>query len=374
MKKLLYIFTFLGLLSCKKETAPNRQINKSIHKQFIKYATGFEIEEHKNYRLLILKSPFDKSEKQYKFIRPFKKYAGLGANIFYHPIHKIVVTSTTHIPMLELLNEEKTLVGFPNTKYISSKKTRELINTGKIKELGKEQNINTELLLNLQPELVIGFSLNSNSKMYSNIKKAGIPVIINNDWKEKTPLGRAEWIKFFGLLYGKEKLADSIFKSIEKQYLQAKNIAKKAIKKPTVLSGIMYQDKWNSPAGNSYGAQFLKDANVNYLWQNTNGTGSLSLSFESVFDKAKEADFWLSPGFFSTYKQLADANQHYTKFNAFLNNNIYNFVNKKGETGGVLYFELAPIQPHIVLKDIIKITHPELLKEYQPFYLEKLNP
>ncbi|HIE44643.1 MAG TPA: ABC transporter substrate-binding protein, partial [Flavobacteriaceae bacterium] len=271
------------------------------------------------------------------------------------------------------LNQEQTLVGFPNTKYISSPKTRSLIKNGAVKELGKEQNINTELLLDLQPDLVIGFSLNSNNKMFTNIEKAGIPVILNGDWLEKTPLGRAEWIKFFGVLFNKEKQADSLFNHIEKEYLQAKKIALKAINKPKILSGAMYQDKWNLPAGDSYAAQFLKDANVNYPWLNSKGKGSLSLSFESVFDKAKDAQIWLSPSFFNSYKQLSESSIHYTQFDAFKSKKVYNFVNKKGETGGVLYYELAPIQPHIVLKDIIKIVHPELLKNYTPIYLEELN-
>ncbi|HIP27484.1 MAG TPA: ABC transporter substrate-binding protein [Flavobacteriaceae bacterium] len=377
---LFSLFFLIGITSCKKET------NSSGKEKFplvsntsnIKYATGFEIEQHKGYKKLIIKSPYPKAEKSLIYVLLEDK--NILAHTDFHnvkiipiPIKKLVVTSTTHIPMLELLNQEQTLVGFPNTKYISSPKTRSLIKNGAVKELGKEQNINTELLLDLQPDLVIGFSLNSNNKMFTNIEKAGIPVILNGDWLEKTPLGRAEWIKFFGVLFNKEKQADSLFNHIEKEYLQAKKIALKAINKPKILSGAMYQDKWNLPAGDSYAAQFLKDANVNYPWLNSKGKGSLSLSFESVFDKAKDAQIWLSPSFFNSYKQLSESSIHYTQFDAFKSKKVYNFVNKKGETGGVLYYELAPIQPHIVLKDIIKIVHPELLKNYTPIYLEELN-
>jgi len=375
-KSLLYfIFSIILLsISCKKENVQTHNSKNKPTNQQIKYATGFNIIEHSNYNELVIKSPFNKSKKKYLFIKPYKKYADFGnVKVFYHPIEKIVVTSTTHIPMLELLNEEKSLVGFPNTKYISSQKTRVLIEQGKVKELGKEQSINTELLLDLQPELVVGFAMRSNDKMYANIEKAGVNVLLNGDWQEKTPLGRAEWIKVFGLIYGKEKQADSIFKNIETQYLEAKKIALKSKNKPKVLSGAMYQDKWNLPGGDSYGAQFLKDANVIYPWQNSKGTGSLSLSFETVYDRAKDADYWLSPSFFSSYKQLREANPYYKEFDAFKTKNIYNFMNRKGKTGGILYYELAPIQPHIVLKDIIKIVHPELLEEYQPFYLEAIK-
>lgn len=373
MKSYLYIifsiFFLIVINSCEKETISNKKTNK----QTIKYAKGFEIIDSETHSALIIKGANSKKDKTYIFVKPFKKYADLSGKSFFKSIDKIVVTSTTHIPMLELLNEENSLVGFPNTKYISSKKTRSLIDNGQVKELGKEQSINTEILLELQPELVVGFSLGTNSKMYANIEKAGIPVIINNDWLEKTPLGRAEWIKFFGVIYGKEKQADSIFNVIEKEYLNVKKIALQAKTKPKILSGAMYNNAWNLPAGQSYGAQFLKDANVNYPWQESKGNGSLSLSFESVLIKAKDADLWISPSFFSTYNQLKDASEHYMEFDAFKNKHIYNYMNRKGETGGILYYELAPIQPHIVLKDLIKIAHPELLENYKPFYLEELN-
>ncbi len=275
--------------------------------------------------------------------------------------------------MLELLEEENSLVGFPNLAYISSTKTRQLIANGSIKELGNEQDINTEVLLDLQPELVVGFSMNSNNKMFINIEKAGIPVLFNGDWLEETPLGRAEWIKFFGVLFSKEKEAEIIFNTIEKQYIEATTIAENAKTKPTILSGALYKDIWNLPAGKSFVAQFLKDANTNYLWANTKGKGSLSLSFESVFEKGKNATLWIGPSYYTSLEQLENANQHYAEFDAFKNKNIYSFANKKGENGGVLYYELAPVQPHIVLKDIIKVVHPDLLPNYKPFFLEKLN-
>ncbi len=378
MKNILYLI-LLVFISCKKEkTIQQGTLKDSFENIEIKYATGFEIKQFKGYKELRIKTPYPNAKKQESYILIEDKNI-LSHTDFYDaklieiPIKKIVVTSTTHIPMLELLQAENTLIGFPNQQYISSKKTRELIKKGKITELGNEQNINTEMLLNLKPDAVIGFSMNSNNKTFTNIEKAGIPVILNGDWLEKTPLGRAEWLKFFGVLFQKEKRADSIFKTIEKNYLQAKEIAKNSKTKPKVLSGVLYKDKWNLPAGNSYVAQFLNDANVYYPWQNTKGTGSLSLAFESVLEKGQDADIWIAPGYYNSYEQLKKANQHYTAFKPFKNKTIYNFTKKKGETGGVLYYELAPTQPDIVLKDIIKITHPELLKDYIPFYLEVLE-
>ncbi len=374
LKPLILVSILFVIFSCKTE---KKEFVAKETNTVLKYAKGFNIHTYPNYKKLVIKAPYPNAKEQFVIVL-LPKGNNIpndikDAKILRTPIEKLVVTSTTHIPMLELLEEENSLVGFPNLAYISSTKTRQLIANGSIKELGNEQDINTEVLLDLQPELVVGFSMNSNNKMFINIEKAGIPVLFNGDWLEETPLGRAEWIKFFGVLFSKEKEAEIIFNTIEKQYIEATTIAENAKTKPTILSGALYKDIWNLPAGESFVAQFLKDANTNYLWANTKGKGSLSLSFESVFEKGKNATLWIGPSYYTSLEQLENANQHYAEFDAFKNKNIYSFANKKGENGGVLYYELAPVQPHIVLKDIIKVVHPDLLPNYKPFFLEKLN-
>ena len=135
----------------------------------------------------------------------------------------------------------------------------------------------------------------------------------------------------------------------------------------------MHKDVWYLPNGTSPEAQILKDANANYLWQNTTGSGSLALSFEAVFEKGKAATLWLSPSYYSSMEAMKKANDHYTQFEAFKNKNIYSFVNTTGETGGVMYYELGTARPDLVLKDIIKICHPELLKNYETFFFKPLE-
>ena len=374
--KYLFIFsTFLLLLSCKKEVHKanlNIELNTSI-----KYAQGFEIKEFNDHKKLIINSPYKDSKQPLEYIlisnnTDVSQFTSEVKTIQI-PVKNIVVTSTTHIPMLELLELENALIGFPNTKYVSSEKTRTLIDAGKIKELGMDANLNTEVLIDLNPAVVIGFSVNGSNKSLTTVANTGIPVIYNGDWLEETPLGRAEWIRFFGVLFNKEQKADSIFKHIESQYNTAKEIAQKADNKPSILSGAMFKDVWNLPAGESFVAQFLNDANTNYLWKDSKGKGSLQLNFENVLDKAQNADLWLGPGYFSTKEQMTEASEHYKQFDAFNNGNVYTFANNKGETGGVIYYELAPTRPDLVLKDIIKITHPELLKDYELVFFEKLE-
>ena len=212
------------------------------------------------------------------------------------------------------------------------------------------------------------------NKTFNLIEKHGIPVIINGDWREETPLGRAEWIKFFGALFDKEKLADSIFNTIEEDYLAAKLMVKEKTSHPTILSGaIMKNDVWSLPAGESFVAQFLTDANLNYLWKDTHGKGSLQLSFESVLDKGQFADYWIAPGYFSSKAQLLENNPQYQNFSAFKNNKIFTASTKRGVKGGVMYYELGPTRPDLILQDLIKITNPEILPNYTLTFFEQMK-
>jgi iron complex transport system substrate-binding protein len=324
-----------------------------------------------------VQNPWPKASKTYNYI--LKEKNGIVPDslqqntIIAVPVKNIVVTSTTHIPSLEMLEEENSLVGFPHLDYISSEKVRTRIEKGKIKELGKNHDLNTEVILNLQPDVIIGYGIDNNNPTLDNLQKSGLKVMLNGDWNEETPLGKAEWIKFFGALYGKQKEANELFTKIETDYLKTIKIAKKATATPTILAGDMFEDRWYLPKGTSWGSLFLKEAKGHYLWEETSGTGSLSLSFETVFEKAQNADIWITSGQFDSLKEMTDKNPHYAQFAAFKNKNVYSFSGKKGKTGGTLYYELAPNRPDIVLKDIVKILHPDLLPGYKPFFFEKLK-
>jgi iron complex transport system substrate-binding protein len=380
MKLYVYLLLILTFVSCKNETKAELPGSSKADLLDLKYAEGFSVSDNGNFKILTINKPWPKAEKTFKYVIISKEQMAKTSflkdeydGFIVDPIQKIVVTSTTHIPALELLNVEETLVGFPGSDYISSEKTRKRIDNGGIRELGKNEGINTEVLLELNPNVVVGFGVEGVNKTFETIKKAGIPVIYNGDWVESSALAKAEWIKFFGALFNKEKEADSIFNQIEKDYLKAKSIAKQAKKQPTVLSGAMHKDVWYMPNGSSPEAQFLKDANVDYLWSDTTGNGSLALSFEVVLEKARTADLWLSPSYYSSLEQLEKVNTLYTNFEAFKNKNIYSFSNTTGATGGVLYYELGTARPDLVLKDLIKVCHPELLEEYTPYFFKRLN-
>ena len=370
-----YLALFFVLIQCKKQEVIVQKTSNNT--KLIKYAKGFELTNYKGFSVLKIKNPWPNATKKYTYV--LKEKNGIIPDSLQSfltisvPIKSVIVTSTTHIPSLEMLHVENSLIGFPNLNYISSEKTRALIDAKKINDVGNNETLNTEKIIDLQPQILVAFGIDNNNPTLDNLEKSGIKVLLNGDWNEQSPLGKAEWIKFFGALYCKQNLANSLFEKIEKDYQKTLAIAKKATSKPTILAGDMFGDKWYLPQGSSWGGQFLEQANGNYLWSNTNGTGSLSLSFETVFDKAKNADFWICSGSFSNLGAMAKSNPHFTEFKAFQNKNVYSFSLKKGKTGGVLYYELAPNRPDIVLKDIVKILHPELLIGYKPFFFEKLK-
>ncbi|MGB0789480.1 MAG: ABC transporter substrate-binding protein [Marinirhabdus sp.] len=376
----LLLFT-LGMVSCnttqneKTESTPQLSTKKYLN---VEYAKGFTIEEKEGHKLLTVKNPWPGAEKDYKYAlieanATLENTAGFDG-VVQLPLQSMVVTSTTHIPSLEMLGALDKLTGFPNTRYVSSPAARKLIAANRIKELGKNESINTEVLMDLSPGAVVTFAVTGENKTVQTIKKTGTPVLYNADWTETSPLGKAEWIKFFGALLNKEKEADSIFDTIKTAYETAKTLAAgQATGRPTVLSGAMYRDVWYLPQGDSWAAQFITDAQGEYLWKNSKGTGSISLNVESVLEKAQQAEFWIGPGQFTSKNQMAGAHQLYTQFDAFNNGRVYNFTAKKGETGGVLYYELAPNRPDLVLKDIIKILHPGLLPQHDLYFFSILE-
>ena len=373
---LLFLSIFL-LISCKNEVKTHSGDFSVGENYAVTYAEGFSVEIFENYKIITLKNPWPGSEKTFRYLLTKDKSKIENKEeydaVVQIPVKRMVVTSTTHIPSLEMLDEAETLVGFPNLNYISSENTRSLIDQGKILELGKNEDLNTEILIELSPDVVVGFAMDNNNSAFSAIQKAGIPVLFNSDWTEVSPLGKAEWIKFFGLLFDKQEEADSMFAQIEMDYLDAKAIASNATNTPTVISGAMYRDIWYMPQGDSWAAQFIADAKGDFIWKETKGTGSLSLNLESVIDKGKDADIWLGPAQFGSLQEIKESSNAYTQFKAFKTGEVYSYSLKQGATGGSIYFELAPNRPDLVLKDIIKILHPELLVEHDLYFFEKLK-
>ncbi|WP_264553639.1 ABC transporter substrate-binding protein [Flavobacterium sp. N2038] len=376
LPKLIFFISFFILTGCKKQE--NIEVAKSdTAKNSVEFASGLSIVKYEGYSVVTISNPWPNANKNFKYILKEKEakvpdslqaYATIKV-----PLESVVVTSTTNIPYLEMLEVEDKLVGFPHTDYISSEKTRALIDKGSVKNVGQNEKLNVEQLIELSPDLIVTFGVDNNNPMLDNLKKSGLNVLIQGDWMEQSPLGKAEWIKLYGALFGKEDKAKELFDKIVTSYNQAKKLVADKPATSKVLYGSMYEDVWYVAKGNSWVAQFMKDAQADYLWSNLKGTGSEGLSFEKVLDKAKAANVWIVSGSYKTLEELQKANPHYSEFDAFKNKTVYTLESKLGATGGTIYYELSPSRPDLVLKDYIKIFHPDLLPGYEFTFALKLN-
>lgn len=372
--KLLPILLLLFLSACQGNINDSSVASRADDR--IQYASGLSIVPYDSYTVVTVKDPWPNATKSYRYVLA-KELSSIPDSLrnlttVKVPVQKIIVTSTTHIPSLEMLGVEKSLIGFPNTDYISSEKIRSMIDAGQVRNLGSNQSMNVEAVIDLETDVLVGYGIDNSNPTLEKLERGGVKILLNGDWNEQTPLGKAEWIKFFGTLFDLDAKADSIFSSIEKEYLDAKKIASNANSKPTVMAGSIFENRWYMPQGNSWGAIIIEDAGGLYIWADSKGTGSLSLPTETVLEQAGDADIWIGPEMGNLH-EMEKANPHYKLFKAFKNGNVYNFTSRKGRTGGVVYYELGPNRPDIVLKDVIKILHPELLPGYEPFFFQKLK-
>jgi iron complex transport system substrate-binding protein len=373
----LLLLTLLLHLACQKsDKSSNSTRLLDGDTLILKYAEGFVIVKDSDYTWIEVKTPYQGAAHSFNYLLvPRGKTVpahGPETRIIQTPINSIVCTSTTHIPLLDYLGETDKLTGFPTTDYISSKRMRARIDSGRVVELGVDKGLNIEVLSSLRPDLLMGYTMSADYGQFKKIEELDIPVVINAEYLEKHPLGRAEWIKFVSAFFGKEKEADSIFSFIEKEYLSVKELAADTKNKPTILNGIMYGDTWFLPGGKNYAATLLEDAGCDYLWREDPSSGFLELSFETVLDRAHSCDFWIGVGTFQSREEMSSADHRYSEFKAFKENHVFSYDARKGAKGGNEYLELGYLRPDLILKDLVRISHPELLPDYQLFFHRRL--
>ncbi|WP_113924135.1 ABC transporter substrate-binding protein [Cognataquiflexum aquatile] len=371
-----FIFSiFLILLSCQ---SPKEIKELDLVEIPNSYATGFAVFQGEGFKVVEVRQAFPDKHPPFRYLVkeiPDLKLdeTGFDAAISL-PISKVVLTSTTQVPHLDYLGVSDLLMGFPNLDLISSPQTRKLIDAGKVTDLGSGAQANIEKIIELDPDWVMISTLGEDLKNLEILKSAKIPAILNGEYVEQHPLGRAEWIKFTGVLLGKSKEANTVFSQIQSDYNQASDLVKELPEnKPKVMAGVMYKDIWYVPGADSWGARLLEAAGGDYLFKDQKGTGSAQLSYEYVLEKALQADFWMGAADFKTLEEMENADPRYKHFDAFKQGNVYTYTQKKGVTGGLEYFELGYLRPDLILRDLIKILYPDLLPEYSLYFYTKLN-
>jgi len=257
------------------------------------------------------------------------------------PLKRIVSRSTKYATFISLLENVDNLVGFVGSQYVSNEEIRKSLEAGKIKEVGNDDGsgINFEGLISLEPNAIFTYDASlygGTSDTQQKMKELGLPMIICNETLESSPLAQAEWIKFFGILFEKEEKATEIFNQVKNNYDSLKKLTAtlKEDQKPTLFFNAWYNETWFMPNGDSYVAQFAKDAGAIYLWNDLEGTGASPLAIESVYDKAEQADYWFHASDWATMNQLISSDRRFVSFKSVKNKKVFNHNKRQLKSGG----------------------------------------
>lgn len=322
-------------------------------------AKGLSISHRDGYTLVEVKNPWKAGAvlQTYALVpREADMPANLpnGVTVVRTPLKKAVVYSSVHGSVIKELGAFASIGGVCDAEYFNMPEIQEGLKSGKVVNVGNSQSPTVEKLVAMSPDAIILSPFNNAG--YGVLTNLKVPIIECADYMEDTPLGRAEWIKFFGELYGNAAAADSIYASAVKSYNDLRNAATKSGKRPKVLTEMLYSGVWYVPGGGSYMARIIEDAGASYPWSDDKSSGSLSLDYAQVLAKARDADYWfIKPMMPMSYASLAAENELYTKIGAYKNKQVYQCV-----TVNSTFFQDFPFHPDVLLKDFIAIMHPEL--------------
>ena len=279
------------------------------------------------------------------------------------PIRRAIVMNNSHCHLIAEFGAAGKIVGVCESEHISDPIIRAGLDSGDITDCGNSMYPDIEKIISLQPDAILVSPFEESG--YGQLESLGIPLIECADYMETTPLGRAEWMRFYGLLFGVPDKADSLFSSVRGRYSGLKRLAADAAERPIVMLDTKGGSAWYMAGGNSTIGQMLADAGANYILSDNSSKGSIPLSFETVYEKGAESDIWLlknSTHSELTYNMLAEDSESYTHFKPFRERRIF-----VCDVYDVPYFELTAFHPELLLQDFVAIFHPEIATNLQ-FY------
>ena len=339
----------------------------------IKYAKGFKVKDGANYKLVDVTDPSGESDMVYKYALlkkgTDKKDVPPGYEIIETPVQKVICMTTLQISNFIKLDATDRIVGMTSTRFLFNEKINKQLKEKKTTKVGIEGEFDTELILALDPDIILVSPFKRGG--YETIRNLDIPLIGFLGYKESSPLGQAEWIKFTAMLLGLEEQANKQFEAIEKRYMELVALTASVEKKPTVMSGELHSGNWYVVGGNSYLAQLFRDAGALYFMQNDNGSGGFYLDFETVYSQGATTGYWRMVNSHSgtfTYEALKQSDARYADFKAFKEKKLI-YCNLREKP----FYENTPVEPEVVLADLIKIFHPSLLPGHTPVYYELLK-
>lgn len=340
-------------------------------------AKHLSIEYFDGHKVLTVTNPWQNADKTYIYVlyqRGDQRPEGYENGVFVEvPVQSMVTMSTTYIAYMEALGVLDALAGVDNFQFIYSPEVRKTIDTGALIEVGSGPEVNVELLYEMEPDVIMTYGLGTQWDTHPKLIEAGLDVVINAEHTELTPLARSEWIKFIAAFFNKEEEANRIFEEMVARYQTMQEMTAEIEERPTVLNNAPYQGSWWVAGGRSHAARLIEDAGGDYLWSDTSEEGSLMLDFEAVFEKAVDADYWINPGTWSSLDQALAEDSRYAEFKAFQEGAVYNNNRRMNEYGFSDYWESGITNPDIILADLIKIFHPELLPDHELVYFRKLE-
>ncbi len=377
MKKILlsaYIVTWVLLLSACGGGSKTSSLQAEGDTVRMKYSSLLQIVKHADYTVVTIRNPWDTLKVLHTYLladreKPLPEHLPEGT-IVRTPLQKSVIYSSVHCSLWSELDELKGIGGVCGLEYIKLPQIQEGCRNGSIVNVGNSMNPDIERIIDLRPDAIL-LSPFENSGGYGRVGKLNIPIIECADYMETSALGRAEWMRLYGLLLGKEAQADSLFAGIEKEYLTlTQQVKSQNLKRPTVISEMKNSSAWYIPGGNSTMGRLYQDAGADYVFAYLSNSGSVPLAFETVFDQGGNADIWLikyNQPQDKTYSELERDYAPYARFKAFQDRKVYGC-----NTNHVPFYEESPFHPELLLKDLIKIFHPELLPDYDLKYFSNL--
>ena len=379
MKKTGYTFIIIlatVLSSCnsnKKGDNAASNTADSLSIMQIKYAKGFKVKDYANYKLVDVTDPSGESDVVYKYALLERGMDGKGIPSGYEiietPVQKAICMTTLQISNFIKLNATDRIVGMTSTRFLFNEKINRQLKEKKTVKVGIEGEFDTELILALNPDIILVSPFKRGG--YEAIRNLDIPLISFLGYKESSPLGQAEWIKFTAMLLGLEEQANNQFDEIEKRYRELLVLTEAVEKKPTVMSGELHSGNWYVVGGKSYLAQLFRDAGASYFMQNDDESGGFYVDFETVYSQGANTDYWRMVNSHNgtfTYEALQQSDARYADFKAFKEKKLI-YCNLREKP----FYENTPVEPEVVLADLIKIFHPTLLPEYTPVYYELLK-
>ena len=377
MKKILlsaYIVTWVLLFSACGGGSKTSSLQAEGDTIRMKYSSLLQIVKHADYTVVTIRNPWDTLKVLHTYLladreKPLPEHLPEGT-VVRTPLQKSVIYSSVHCSLWSELDELKGIGGVCGLEYIKLPQIQEGCRNGSIVNVGNSMNPDIERIIDLRPDAIL-LSPFENSGGYGRVGKLNIPIIECADYMETSALGRAEWMRLYGLLLGKEAQADSLFAGIEKEYLTlTQQVKSQNLKRPTVISEMKNSSAWYIPGGNSTMGRLYQDAGADYVFASLSNSGSVPLAFETVFDRGGNADIWLikyNQPQDKTYSELERDYAPYARFKAFQDRKIYGC-----NTNHVPFYEESPFHPELLLKDLIKIFHPELLPDYDLKYFSNL--